>query len=58
VFAAAQRPVIICSLKLKGSSAGKQKDYQTNYLKMRSLEKYMYIVAIKSDILDCEILYK
>jgi len=50
VFAAAQRPVIICSLKLKGSSAGKQKDYQTNYLKMRSFEKYKYINAIKSDI--------
>jgi len=50
VFAAAQRPEIILSLKLKGSSAGKQKDYQTNYLKMRSFEKYMYMVAIKSDM--------
>jgi len=49
VFAAALRPVIICTRILKGSSAGKQKDYQTNYTKMRSFEKYMYMVAIKSD---------
>jgi len=39
LFAAVLSPVIVGELKLKGSSAcGEQKDYKTNYMKMRLFE--------------------